>query len=666
MPTKITPAEGELLQKISEEKGFKTMQIILQANPGLAEKIIENKGRIPANTEITVPDKEAKNEVVEAGKAKTFVTGPAINMLRIQVLYKAEDDENVLEGWDYELAVKKRGENVRLKSGRFGEDTFIQVEGLFNDEIYDGDLLVSKNKGQAGSSIEIPIDLKIYPFYFFQEYVDAKSKKQMDREDRNKPLFISRRVTSKRWIEIETSTKFTDPAEPPITSRVPLGDIKLRKKQFNVFLQDAKNTNNYTHNIVRIDFAKFVFLDTGCWLTDARDFGMIWGKHIYLCTYKEGVVDPNPNAMLMQRGGMDRQFFDGMGKDVFITKWATIDWLEESEFDWDNIYLIVPDMHLMTVGKSLIWRDSYYDGDEAKKNELETRHSETLFAEFMDQLLKINALQGKTKLVQIGDLYDLWVGYGVYNKDKVYDRSIYDYLNKEPSELRLFPLFKDRIGQQDIVLENPDSDIEKISEWINKIRGAGNNANPALKALATFTTQFPNNSFYIYGNHDSYLKLPAVCAAGGLPGRVMNLNGFKSIFMEHGQRMETFYRDPLARTANFVIALGDRFPGNSDGDSSGFVATNLVYLAKKNEYGINVGAVMSLLPGLDFHDASKKWLSEGNRIDSATRSAQRQYSDEHAAIWIHRQSTEAANPAHIFVIGHTHMPELWVCAVKLE
>lgn len=665
MPTKITPAEGELLQKISEEQGFKTMQLILEANPGLALKIIENKGRIPANTEITIPDKEKKNEAVEAGAARTFVTGPEVNMIKVQILYKGEDDENLLEEWDYELAVKKRGENVKVKSGRFDKDGFIQVDGLFNNEVYDGDLKISKNKGQSGSSIEIPIELKIYPFYFFREFADAKHKRQMDREDKNTPLFSSRRVTGKRWIEIETSTEFTDPVEPPITKRAPLGDIKLRKKQFDVFLQEAKNTTNYTHNIVRIDFAKFVFLDTGCWLADARDFGFIWGKHVYLCTYKKAAPDANTNAMLMQRStGLDKEFFDGMGKDVAVVKFATIDWVEENEFDWENVYLVIPDMHLMTVGKSLIWKDTYYDGDEAKKKELETRHSETLFAEFMEQLLKINAVQGKTKLVQIGDLYDLWVGYGVYDKDKVYDKSIYDYLNKEPSELRIFPLFKDRIRQQDIVLENPETDVETIAGWINKIRGAGDKANPALKALDKFTKQFPANSFYIYGNHDSYLKLPEVCTAGGLPARVMNLNGFKSIFIEHAQRMEVFYSNPAARIANFIFAVGDRFPGNSDGDASGFIATNIVYLAKKNEFGINVGTVMSLIPGLDFNDASKKFFSEGHRYDDATRRAQGQYSDEHAAIWVHRQTTGAANAAHIFVIGHTHMPQLWVCAVK--
>jgi hypothetical protein len=168
--------------------------------------------------------------------------------------------------------------------------------------------------------------------------------------------------------------------------------------------------------------------------------------------------------------------------------------------------------------------------------------------------------------------------------------------------------------------------------------------NPAEAGFRLLERELFGRMSYIYGNHDNYLIIPDV-SADILP-RVRYVDDVRSVFVEHGHRMEgTFFEGG-------VYPL----PVNFDGQVSGYETTIGLY----NEYRHTVphNPIGQLWANLK-QKAGKPVADEWAGIHD-----QPQYRGEMAQIWLGRQAAGEIKPFHIYVIGHTHMPNLWYVPIE--
>ena len=103
-------------------------------------------------------------------------------------------------------------------------------------------------------------------------------------------------------------------------------------------------------NPVKFRDDKFIFLDCGKWKDTHRDFGLIYGRHVYLCSFDDGthsnytpvglkfndeiktLLDSFPDRL-------DKNFFAHMSKGekcVRIVNWSVADWGDDDEYDDDG------------------------------------------------------------------------------------------------------------------------------------------------------------------------------------------------------------------------------------------------------------------------------------------------------------------------------------------
>src|ERR1035437_8749253 len=226
-------------------------------------------------------------------------------------------------------------------------------------------------------------------------------------------------------------SKYLEPTSLDQTTRTELGqNQRFFPAVVYVAPSDAGSTTNL--NAIRMRPRRFIFLDSGRWLKEKRDFSVIWGRHVYLCHFAPKGADKLP--LEGARKGLDTDFFTGMKRMVeesagatvpgpvnielpgtklmvpestgapteeslvkVITR-ATAHWAPEGEFDWEHLIVVIPDLHLMTAANGRIFRDEF-----VLDPELELLH-------FASKLQNVAALTGKLKIIQIGDSYDLWVG----------------------------------------------------------------------------------------------------------------------------------------------------------------------------------------------------------------------------------------------------------------
>lgn len=175
---------------------------------------------------------------------------------------------------------------------------------------------------------------------------------------------------------------------------------------------------------------QFIFMDCGRWKGEARDFGLIWGRHVYLCHYEytgfgakinnpidSKIFDPLDLGENIDnyKDRLDFIFFktfdEGAQKNtcgkIKIQAYSYAKYGEDTDYDWSKATVIIPDLHLMNLDDAKIWykllSPGYFKLD-----------AETALLNFAETLIKIGS--SKLNVVQIGDSYDLWVGAGVRKK----------------------------------------------------------------------------------------------------------------------------------------------------------------------------------------------------------------------------------------------------------
>ena len=382
-------------------------------------------------------------------------------------------------------------------------------------------------------------------------------------------------------------------------------------------------------NALRMPARKFVFLDVGRWIgdNDERFFGMIWGRHIYLCRYHSS----GGRSEAGKRPGLDTDFLKAMEGRVEIVRWANAAWAPAGEFDWDKLVIVLPDVHLMSSEKANVW---FYADSPGSSYQLK---AETELLDFANRLTKLGALQSKVQVIHIGDSYDLWVGCDscLYKKN---DTRTMELVDSPDSVDKLVRWIREIQGQDD-------------SDWVNKTLGQQGSTpalNPAEQAFRALDSAYGADSgmVYIYGNHDNYLILDPVTSAAGIPKRRAFLE-LPGVFIEHAHRMEARFWGPLTI-----------LPHNFDGDPSGYKVTIGLYEKLKTKRD-------AYLRGLKLtervHEATIGKIEMGAKRIAGEWAAirdQPEYWGEQAQIWLGRQSENKLKPPHVFVIGHTHLPEL--------
>lgn len=451
-------------------------------------------------------------------------------------------------------------------------------------------------------------------------------------QDRNTPLRFNAKWDSET-LRITTLSTYHEPVDhDPAGSAGPIGK---KFGSFRYFPTSAfvvpNGPGEVRRNPIRMPARKFIFMDTGRWLGAARDFGVIWGRHVYLCSY-----DPNAvGASADLRPGLDTELFKGFEGRVTVQKWASAFWAREVDFDWETLHIVLPDLHLMNTATGSIWFGKFYD-----------LQAELDLLSFVRRLLKIHALQGKIHMVQVGDSYDLWVG----REPRLYQTNK-DLLVKlvEPAQQSIATLVK---WIRDIQGVEPEKKIDWVQDVIWK-RGKGEERllepllkqpsgkwlNPAEKAMRLLAAGLGERLVYLHGNHDNYLVLPEVCDAAGLQHRKPFYEG-KRVLVEHGHRMESLFP-----------GVGNVIPHNYDGDNTGYDATVKTFNGMKASFESGktdrFGAVAKVV---------------ADRF--AMIRDQPSYRNEYARVWLGRQSMQERDPPHIFAIGHTHCPAVFYCDIS--
>ena len=410
----------------------------------------------------------------------------------------------------------------------------------------------------------------------------------------------------------EDVTAFSEYVEPrrPQTETARLGRFRyLPREAYVATSASGKEADN--PNIIRMPARRFLFLDVGGWLGDvgqpgcARDFGVIWGRHAYLCTYDTQASGAQPPG----RPGLDSEFFAGMKGRARVVRRASATWAPADAFDWETLYVILPDLHLLTAETANVWfyadqpRSSYLFGAELD------------FHVFVERMLAIPSLRGHLKVAQLGDLYDLWVGRPcLFTKN---DRRVVELVNEQA--------------------------VQTLASWVGELQASGpGDRNPTVRAFEMLESELgADHLVYVYGNHDNYLILGQVCAAAGLAPRQPWYEP-PGLLMEHGHRMEDRFVGPVS-----IV------PHNYDGVTSGHKATNGAYEGMWKKRRPDKPLLRRLYDGtvgkLDLKAIANGWAAFRD---------QPSYWGEDAQIWLGRQAGQELPTPHIFVIGHTHMPIL--------
>ena len=251
-----------------------------------------------------------------------------------------------------------------------------------------------------------------------------------------------------------------------------------------------------------------IFLDCGGWVNDQRDFAVIHGWHTYLCEYipEEKRSGAAPRVVNPARGNprMDHEFFRAVGAAVKIKKCVSAVWASKGDFDWANLTLIFPDIHLMTGLTTNVWK---HNADDAQGPFYDLRAELDLF-DFARTITGAAALQNNVKVIQLGDTYDLWIGLPkvlghdcplfASNKKSVLELEVpiniefgpdkqYDYALSN-SKQRIADRWKACGIPANFDARNVDMRIQVLQWWVEAIQGLRNSPleqTYSTKSLAT-------------------------------------------------------------------------------------------------------------------------------------------------------------------------------------
>jgi hypothetical protein len=278
----------------------------------------------------------------------------------------------------------------------------------------------------------------------------------------------------------------------------------------------------------------FVFLDVGRWGGSEenkhgmqRNFGVIWGKWVVLCNYL-GFNFNYPDYIDRDKKG---SMLDEFLRSLCTTKSAVrvikkLYCHELKKPDWSKIQVLLPDLHLPVVtgrpreevpGRFVAeFSASAMKGPELRDLSLDGWYKyyqlgdifnggEKDLCDFLILLATNPVAKGEhLHLIQLGDMYELWVG-------------IKPYFENRPETTSKFPLVVNTEGRK----------------TIRALIGRTHNENKAVFDAFKYVNDSGHAVTYLYGNHDNYLAKPICPEGAGVPGRHKEYRQ-DGLFCEHG------------------------------------------------------------------------------------------------------------------------------------
>ena len=433
-------------------------------------------------------------------------------------------------------------------------------------------------------------------------------------------------------LQVHPQTRHVDKCPPPHGSAFDPGKVPLLAASRQTADSQTKTTVDAPNY--------FVCLDVGVWAGSSYNFGLICGRDVWLCEFKHKTRhQPVPSeAWWPSRANAPeplRKFEEIFthGDEGFAVKtYAHVPGRYPPREDM--LYIILPDMHLPGVSPNLPCctkgiMPTYYDlmkdlgllspetldkvhirvdpDTRARPATFLLKEDVDIFHGAGDALVAflIPLLwdhQGKFKVVQVGDLFELWQGmdrWGTFfSKDGsgrlVFDRSVQSRTVKveDGPKSQTYEVFEER----------------SIDALAHRVQGI-------LLQHWNIFHQFDllgKNIEYLYGNHDVYLVDSLRDRSPEWRNLIGNLPSSKThlleshIAFEHGHRMDSF---------------------NQDGKWQGPFITEMVFVA----------------PFLRTLDPDRR---EMYHYLSA------------ADVYYHNCFSGCGDPISVFVMGHTHIADL--------
>ncbi|MCX6270596.1 MAG: peptidoglycan-binding domain-containing protein [Bacteroidetes bacterium] len=253
-----------------------------------------------------------------------------------------------------------------------------------------------------------------------RKYLVFKDNTSKSAEDnKNRPLFkhMGAKMTALSSGKVEPFDKYDEPTRH-VSAKTPKpgpeASREITRYPLEAFVAPHLGKKDVDSgprsNVISCCLPKVVCMDAGAWYKDSLNFGVIWGRHVYLCSYDKksyhaSAKEPPKVELSFNRGvdaHLDYRFFKNI-KNVSIINWSYCYWGGESEYDWTKMYIVIPDMHLMCQKIGDHWYDKKFNVNAG-----------LALLDFGLQVENITPKFAKTDIefVQAGDAYDLWVGSG--------------------------------------------------------------------------------------------------------------------------------------------------------------------------------------------------------------------------------------------------------------
>lgn len=319
----------------------------------------------------------------------------------------------------------------------------------------------------------------------------------------------------------------------------------------------------------------FLYMDVGCWINGQQTFGLVWSDEAAICSYKPIGYTPDETSSQKQMSSSD--IIKGNLIDVFLKDVPGVSLIKRKKIlgkypqDAKKLLLILPDMHVpesppldcprppQKEGQNEVYWSiqNEQDGTSYKVNPFRwdhmvkhdlfnSRKSIDAMTEFLgetNRLCWINQID----LVQLGDMYELWAARPCLLKQTPEDDPRIEII---PS-----PKLSDKCRTREEAINN-------IGSWI------GNTHLIYFDLFGAFTRSLFASKVFLYGNHDSYLTVPEVVTVANnyiksqtskttvVYPRQQSFTG-DSVFVEHGQRVDTANRDGETKGFGFAGFAAD-------------------------------------------------------------------------------------------------------------
>jgi hypothetical protein len=287
-------------------------------------------------------------------------------------------------------------------------------------------------------------------------------------------------------------------------------------------------------NPIRMAQTRFIFVDSGRWLKNGRDFAVVYGWHAYLCEYLPQKTPSTPPAA---KPRLDEWFFDALKGRVRVSKVSSAVWASDKDFDWSKLTVVIPDVHFVTQMIGDHWRPNQKDVNGAYYD----LQAEIDLLDLAQALAQLAGSGLHMNVIQIGDTYDLWMGApsvlghdqplftkntehevalrleqdisfseGLFSKDKNYAKDALDILARWYDLLKVGQRDPETAASRETTISALDARTHVIGHWIRAIQGY--HATPAEALQDDFSAAVP------------WVKTVIQRRAGHLPKQITELN----------------------------------------------------------------------------------------------------------------------------------------------